>query len=513
MSDHLFIISVLYGISGFAYLFIAIRGIVRKNELKIFDLIRLMYSFVYGFIPCLLYSLESNGQRNLYFYDYGLYGLTRIYLMWFFSWVAYGLMNLAYYSIKHNQKSIIISVNAYNISIRNKANRLVVCGVISLIIGFICLFFWTKAYGSLWNFIINAPKIRSGIGKINNPLAFLKHFVGILPLSLYSFFSAYLFERPKNLRRVLYFSLLAISIIGNYLYFLASDSRITITFIGVAVLFIGMRHRKREKISWYLFWAAIIVFVLLNATMFADTFSNYVRNGEWRISTGGLIERLTKEFRFIISSDMRVIKAWISGDLKIQIGNDILTSITSWIPERFLPFKIPATLWKYNTNLYSYGSSGTSPTSLVATSIYELGLIGILIIPFIFGLLAGVIERMLKRNKSAIYSDVYYGLFAGLFVQMVSHNQISTFVTKLFPLFVFFVISKLVDCILCKREDRDLSYRFNEDTETVILHESNPSDSAEDDINSSDEYNLDNYRSDLNFFDTLVPDYFESEDT
>ena len=80
MSNHLFLISVLYGFSGIVYFAIAIRGILRRNELRIFDLVRLMYSFVYGVIPFVLYWRESNGERNLYFYDYGLSGLTITFL-------------------------------------------------------------------------------------------------------------------------------------------------------------------------------------------------------------------------------------------------------------------------------------------------------------------------------------------------------------------------------------------------------------------------------------------------
>lgn len=456
MANHLFLISFLYFFSGIGYLIIAIRGIVSRNELRIFDLVRLMYSLVYGFIPFILYIQESYGQRNLYFYDYSLSGLSRIYLMWFLSVVAYGLMNLAYLSVK--QKTVSALVNAddktsdvitthVTFTNRNYSSRLIICGIISLVIGWVCLFLWTRAYGSINNFILNGALIRSNRGTIYNPLAFLKHFVLILPLSLYSLVSAYFYERPKILRKILYVILISLSLFGNYLYFLASDSRITIIFIGLALLVITLKHRKKEKIASYLIIAACIILALLLITMLADTFTYYVRHGVWRNSYSGFFINFTKEFNFIVSSDMRVIKAWITGELEIQIVNDFLTAITSWIPERFVPFEIPQTIWKYNTYLYESGHSGTAPTSLVATSIYELGLLGIIVFPFFFGLVTGHIERILRRNNTSVYCDVYYGLFAGLFVQMISHNQISTFVTKLFPAFLFFLISTGVDLI------------------------------------------------------------------
>lgn len=453
-SSNLFLISILYAISGIAYFVIAIRGIVNRNELRIFDLVRLMYSFVYGLIPWLLYLQESNGQRNLFFYDYSREGIGRIYLMWFLSVVAYCLMNIAYWSVKQKNVPVTETLKLKEEDGRYYSNRLMTCGVIALVIGWTSLFLWTSAYGSLQNFIAQAARIRSGRGRIYNPYAFVKHFVGILQLSLYALLSAYLYERPKILKKIVYGFLMALSLVGNYFYFMASDSRITIIFIGLAVLLIGLRHRKKEKVAGYLIFAGIVCFALLEITMLADTFTYYMRYGEWRSQSGGLVGNLTKEFRFIISSDMRAIKAWVTGDLKLQIGNDIISALTSWIPERFLPFKIPVTLWKYNTSLYATESTGTNPTSLVATSVYELGLIGTIVWPLLFGFFTAFVEKILRRNSSVAYADVYFGLFAGLFVQMVSHNQISTFATKLFPAFLFFLITIAVDYLFRKSRRR-----------------------------------------------------------
>ncbi len=444
-SYNLFLISFLYAVCGIAYLFIAVRGIIKRNELRIFDLVRLMYSLVYGFIPFILYLQESNGQRNLYFYDYSRPGIGRIYLMWFLSIVAYGLMNLAYWSVKQKPVTAKSETSLDEADVKHYGNKLILCGIIALVIGWISLFVWTRAYGSLQYFISQAARIRSGKGTVYNPFAFVKQFLSILQLSLYSLFSGYLLERPKGFKRILYFALIALSLIGNYLYFMASDSRITIIFIGLAALIIGLRHRRKEKVSRYLVFAGISCFVLLNVTMLADTFTNFIRYGVWSAPSGGFVGNLTKEFRFIVSSDMRAIKAWITGDLQIQIGNDLISALTSWIPERFLPFEVPDTLWRYNTGLYSRQSTGTNPTSLVATSVYELGLIGTIIFPLMFGFFTAFIEKILRRNSTVVYSDVYFGFFAGMFVKMVSHNQMSTFVVSLFPAFLFWLVTKAID--------------------------------------------------------------------
>lgn len=445
------IISILYGIVGVVYIVIAVRGILRQNDIHIFDLIRLMYAFVYGFVPCLIYFQESQGERNLYFYDYSDEGIGRIALMFVVSIIAYGLINLSYKSVYKTDTFGLIQEGITSDEQADISRRLLRSGIIALFIGWFCLVLWTRAYGSISNFIIYASAIRSGRGSVYNRFAFVKQFVRIMPISLYAIISAYCYELPKGTKKLFYFLLIAISTIGNYYYFMASDSRVTIIFIGIAIVMIFLRHRRHERVGRYLGIVAVTVFVLLLATMLADTFTSYVRYGAWTTSSEGLFSRLTKEFRFICSAEMKVSKAWFAGDLHYKLGDDFLNAITSWIPERFIPFTVPDTVWKYNTNLYGAVGSGTSPSSLVATGIYELGLVGAIIFPFFFGLIAGYTDKKLWKSSSIVYADVYYGVFVGLFVQMVSHNQISTFVMSLFPAFLYFLITYLLDHVTLLR--------------------------------------------------------------
>ena len=178
--------------------------------------------------------------------------------------------------------------------------------------------------------------------------------------------------------------------------------------------------------------------------MLADTFTRYIRYGVWVENTDGLISNLTREFRFILSADMKVMKAWSEGILHKKIFDDLLNALTSWIPERFVPFEIPETIWRYNTAIYPTSGSGTSPSALVSTGIYEIGILGAFVQPFILGLATAYADKKMKNSNARIYGDVYYGVCVGVFIQMVSHNQISTFVGSLFPAFLFFVLTKIL---------------------------------------------------------------------
>ena len=444
MDNMLLLISVLYGITGIMYGVLVLHRIIKTNRIKIFDFVCLMYTFVYGFVPCLIYAQEAGGARDILFYDYSTEGIVNIFAMLFLSVAAYGAMNLAYYVVPAKRKLVKSGIPSETEK-ENIAKHLMIGGTAALLIGGISLLLWTRAYGSLSNFILNATAIRSGRGSVHNSFAFMKQFTRIMPLSLYALIASGLYKKETGVRYIEYLILLALAVLGNYLYFLASDSRMTIIFIGLAVLGIVLKHRKKKRIAPYLVGAAVAAFLLLDATMLADTFTRFVRRGVWEANTNSVIENLTKEFRFILSSNAKVMKVWSEENLHWKILDDVINALFSWLPDRFIPFKLPETVWAYNTSLYGTQGTGTLPSALVATGIYEIGILGALIHPFVFGLATAFVDKRMTLWDMSRYSDVYYGVCIGLFVQMVSHNQMYTFTLSLFPAFLFFVVTKIID--------------------------------------------------------------------
>lgn len=442
----LYILSTLYGIAGLCYLFITIRRIVKQNGIRVFDFSRLMYSVIYGFIPMLLYTKEAVGERNLFFTAYDNTQLWECYLLFFFSVVIFCVLNLSYKCIKIKApEQALRRYDGVDVKYNMNGRLLLISGVVALAIGWISLLLWTRAYGSLNNFILNANAIRSGRGEISNSFAFMKQFVRIMSVALFAIYSSYLHIRPRGIKKVIFLAIILIALVGNYYYTLASDSRASIMFLGIALVAISLRHRKKEKISRYLINSAFLVILFLLITIYADTFTRYIRFGIWESSNTNFLDALIREFSFTLCSEMKAIQGWIRGDLNVKIVDDLINSITSWIPDRFIPFDTPETIWTYNTNFYGRMGAGTSPCDLVATSIYETGIIGIIIHPFVLGQLIGRIDKSLWRTEASAYMDVYYGVFAHVFVMQISHNQYSTIVLGLFPAFLFFLITKVVN--------------------------------------------------------------------
>lgn len=438
MNGVLGVLSGIYLILGIIYFIIAIHRIVQKNSIAIFDCMRLMYAFVFGIFPALLYWKESTGIRNLYYYDYSSSGLVSLFLLCLFSVIAYGCLNLAYFSI---QKEPVLWVGHKEDA--EDTRELLAAGVILLVLGLFSLLLWTRAYGSLNEFILNASTIRSGRGEYNR-FAFMKQFTRVLPFSLYAFISYYCKTELHGMRRLFVLIMIVTAAFGSYLYLLASDSRVTIAYTGIGIMLIIIRNRKSNDLKRYLFGCGILIVALLVLTMSADVITRYSRYGVWETSDVGFIDSLISEFRFTQSSEMMAMNMANDG-LKIKLFDDLINALTSWIPERFIPFTLPNTIWTYNTlNITGVTTRGTSPCDLIAASIYEIGLLGVVVFPFLWGAVCGFADKKIGKAANSLHSDVYFAGMATIFIGLVSHNQIYSFALSCFPVFLYYLVSKFV---------------------------------------------------------------------
>ena len=433
-------LSVCYFILGVLYFTISIRRILRFATIGLFDGVRLMYSFVCGFVPALIYFFESSGERNLRYYDYSPSGLLRLFLLLLINVACFSLLNLAYFSIKKEK----IEWRRFDDTPGN-ADDLFTCSIIATAIGGVSLILWTAAYGSVQNFILNAARIRSGRGELYNRFAFMKQFTRILPLSLFGFISYWYRVRPQGLRKIKCMLLLFLSVFLNYIYLLASDSRMSIALTGLGVVLILLRHRRKQRIKGYIITYGSVVLMILFVTMSADTLTRFYRTGVWMTREMGFFRMVLSEFRFTQSAEMMAMRMLMNGKLTIKLFDDLLIALTSWIPERFLPFDLPLSTWSYNTvNIAGTLGNGTSPCDIIATGIYEMGVLGIILWPFLYGRLVGSIEKLIARAGSSPYQDVYYGIFAVICSQQVCYSHLYSFTVNCFPVFLFWLITVFV---------------------------------------------------------------------
>lgn len=451
----LFILAFLYAAAGTSYLVGTIKNILACNEIKIIHGVRLMYAFVYGYLPFLIFYKESSGERNLAYYDYSPNGLFNLYFMFLFSVLAYMVLLFLHSAVCKSRSSANSFRNVQEMDqVLRDDRHVLTCGVIALFIGVAGLLLWTRAYGSIYNFILNASAIRSGNGKISNSFAFMKYVTKVVEMAVYALLAALIVNKPTGMRRWAYVFLLLLSIAGTVVYLLASDGRTIIAMSCVAVIAVLLKHRKSKRIEKYLIIAAAVAAVALMLTITADTFTRYFRTGVWTTQNSGVVDSIINEFKFIYSAQSYVINHAMSGTLEFKFLDDALIAITRWIPSRFIPFNLPDTVWAYNTtNIYGASASGTSPTDLLSTGIYYFGIPGVIIWPAAFGAIIGFIDNKLSSEQNSYFVDPYYALLLGVCIHEVSHNQISSFVLSLFPAFLYFLISYLVKSLRQKNEE------------------------------------------------------------
>ena len=443
-SEQLYIISILFFVIGIYFFINAIKKITKKNKIELIDCFRLMYSFTYGAVPAYTFMREASGERNLYYFDYSPGGITNLFLLLFFSVFTYILLNFIYDKNRNISLKTNLEYKYYGVT-QSGGKLVLLAGCISLAIGWASLFLWTKAYGSLNNFILEAVKIRSGRTDVANSLGFMKQFARVLLVSLYAIFSAYISMKPRGLKKAAYLLLLVLAGLGTFYFLLASDSRIVLAYTGLAIVVIILRHRKREKIGGYLILVFSILFAILVVTHISNSIISYFRYGTWRSIDGDFISGVFHEFSFNAAAQMKVLGLMGTDQLNLKFFDDFVNAITNWLPSRFVPFDIPENIWSYNTSLIKgQRIGGTLPTDFISCGIYEFGVPGIIIHPIMWGYIIAILDNYLDRNINSLHMDVYFAGFAGFIILQVSHNQFSSFVSSCFSLALYWAVAQFV---------------------------------------------------------------------
>lgn len=439
----LFGISVLYGIFGIIAAFVTMHSLMKNRYITIFNCVRLMYVFIYGVIPCIIFYLESQDENNLY-NTFSSDEIGIILLCYFSSTFGFFTFTLIYNILI--KKSYKIEMTE---ELKNKGDRdysyILKVGIACMVLGWLAMYIWTKAFGSLSSFIENASAIRSSRVKTVNRWAFMKYIASILPISMYAIFCSFLHLKPKGIKRIIHLGLIAVAAIGALYYFLASDSRVTIAFVSIALVIIYIRNHDGMEFGKLIPRIFIILGIGLILTASADRFSSYFRYGVVRARTDSIIHAIVKEFRFTISSQMTSVRVFMEGSQKYKILDDIVNAVVAWLPESRLPFPLPDTIWKYNTLCISNGSpAATSPTELYGAAVYSVGIIGLFLIPILYAWFTTIADNILYKHRNSLHSDIFYATTACYFINSVSHYQLSSLVGRFFPLFLYVVVAWVI---------------------------------------------------------------------
>ena len=187
-----------------------------------------------------------------------------------------------------------------------------------------------------------------------------------------------------------------------------------------------------------------IVFILiLNSESFFALFRK--TTGEEKSESLGFVGTVTKEFSFIVSGLQSAFKTRINGTAGLMIKNDLINGIFAWLPTSLKPITL-VDVWDYNTTLLASGSYGQSPTSIIAQSVYDLGMPGVLFIPFFYGFLIKKIENLLAAHVNSTFYNTIYLVLGYYLAKGIAYFSMYNIMMNIF----FIVIAILVYTIFKK---------------------------------------------------------------
>lgn len=450
----IFFLGVLYLITACFYLVREIFFVSYCNKLQLISIIRFMYSFVYGIIPCIiLLRIYYNDEPNTRI-DLSSNGICTLYVVYFFSLLAYFFLNFGYFisfKDKYNRKKITQG------SISELDFRcLYVCGVLLLALSFFSIYMWTKTYGSVWIFIQNADLIRAGYGFAGYKNGFFKEFARSSYFAMFVFEALLLYEN-KMFRRAGELILFFVSVGCFVIFSLASDSRTDVGLVILCVAFMYIHfvvNKKNKKMVEQLIKLAFIIVFVFFSIIASEFVMNYIRFGDdMNLDKIDLFHKVQEEFIYVIVSQQYVTESMLNGLHYFKLFDDLGAALFAWFPSSFRPSEFSISLWAFNSKLQSI--RWTWPTDLLTAGIYHVSWLGIFLTPFCFGLIVSFFENITSKLNDEMFKTVlYYGIAINL-LHCVSHFQYSALVLMFFPVFIFvclYFISKSIMYLFIKRK-------------------------------------------------------------
>lgn len=448
------ILGILFFLSGTIYFAREWKFIRRNKRLMIVSYFRAMYVLTYGIIPsflCLDYAFNGTeyALKSLIIMDYSNDALFCLYTFWGLSVIAYCMFSGAYTSMR--KKTFVFNQVKRDKSrtfIKLSENQIFYTALASLCIGCFSLYMWTVDLGGVLKFIPLASGIRGDYLNTygNTHMAWRQPARICLPASYLFFFLAIGNQYKHKIRNVF---MTFVSMFVAALFLLCNDGRLTIAYYFV-VLSIGFfthatLNIKNPKKFFLRVGALAVAAAILLAKL--DSITYFFRHWEPMPSAGtegsGIISTLVEEFLFVPKSGIVSIDTNILHFGSLKILDDLAIGLTAYIPSRFLPSGFD-NIWRYNTMLCTGSSSptmATIPCDLVSLSVYDLGLLGVFVIPVVIGsFLAQIENHFRKREEDAYHLTMYYG-FVLAFLRLPSYANLNDFMLGMFAYIVLFIVA------------------------------------------------------------------------
>jgi len=191
--------------------------------------------------------------------------------------------------------------------------------------------------------------------------------------------------------------------------------------------------KKLIKLALY-----FVLFVLIVLNM--NRLTSALRNDSVTVvEDKTLLESIMGELNYIYVAGQTAVEHCTTQGCPWLIGHDVGSSLFAWVPSALTP-KSLINVWDYNTYLIAGADAMAQyPTDLISTSLYDLGILGPILLPAFWGILISKLESLHSNNNSPLFTVLYYSLAMTL-VRVVNYSMFSATVASVFHIFVTAVV-------------------------------------------------------------------------
>lgn len=415
----------------------------RGTKFQVIFFVNLFYCVIYGLAPAAICFYIGSGAKielPLTAISFEDNRINDIFLFLASSVIGFLGINFGYKAkIKYKRVEFSHSEDGRIIAMSNKKIR--TASFCLMIIGLVSLMLWTHVYGGPLGILPYANALRAGRETgIYNPWSFMMKMCPFMQLAAYVFFSLYL-----SYKRVGDLLLFIISGSGTFLYILANSSRMHLALFFVILILLYASHRKMTARTYFIF--GIVAVISLGVMNVGESIMNvFQENGQFNISDINLnvIKIVRDEFFFPMASFQTYREANSSGLVGFRLFTDIVNAFFAWLPSRFKPaglvnLEITNTIFHSGTTIY-----GGLPTDLITTCFYEMNIIGIWVIPVLFGVLAKKFEKNVRPKIGIDYYKVIYILGVFYFIKAIGYADPANIMSNIFFLVWGHIFTKVV---------------------------------------------------------------------
>lgn len=435
---------VLYALASFLTIWHEGYSLFISERFSVSSFCRLWFIVVQFCLPCYLlfrYFLFGVPAKSSYVsISYDDSTLAPAYVVLLFSLVAYLVLVAA---TKSNGPA---SFTAFPVKSdageRFTVKRLHIAAFLCLSVGTLCLYLWSNAYGSIFDLIKVGNAVRGGWNTVHNSFAMFKHPSRLVLVSSYIYF-ALLYSKRSKLFSVDSLFLIA-AVFLSMLFLLANDGRLSMAFYFMGFFLVVLYTKlfiQKKTFDLRAGLLAVVICVLLIAVMLnMDSVTYFIRHGQFPTAADEDGSSFIEELLFDPASDLTVVSNFLNGKLTFMLVHDFVYGIFAWLPRSLTP-SWALRLWSVNTQAVSpMFTTGEIPCGLLAQGVYDLGIVGVVAIPCLYGLILRFTDKKIVPN---IGNPFVMGLFAYLFtdlLRVVSYAMLYDIVLDLFPLAIALVI-------------------------------------------------------------------------